>query len=263
MSAGTDMMAVRRAALDSLAALPLPAQAPFARFRVDLAEHLTQAEGVRVPASLARAVAALLIRDGADPGPGAAIVTGVAEYFDVENARVFHEELFRSVWEVFRCEGLQRPAPAGFKVKTGTISDGSIPLELYGSSWSFKQLHIDRDALLFSHLYGPVTGFGGGDLLLVDIRPYMAGRSLGFEDVFEWSDEATEGSKPVLRAEHHEAVCAEGGVVLPSVGPDQIVFVNNLPGAGILHGVTPVVVTDPGTFRREYHRCSAKELAPC
>jgi hypothetical protein len=216
-----------------------------------------------VPESLTRAVADRLVRQGEPGGSGAAIVSGLTRFFALEQARDFHEALFHAVWAAFRQHAYHSAEPSKFRVKAGLIADGAIPLELYGSNWSFKPLHIDRDALLFSHLYGPVEGFDGGALLLVDIAMYMRLRSLRFSDVFEWSQEPTEGSKPVLRSAHAEAAMAECGVNLGSIGPDEILFVNNLPDAGVLHGATPVVVTDPSAFRREYHRCSVKDLRLC
>ncbi|WP_145788193.1 hypothetical protein [Kitasatospora atroaurantiaca] len=216
-----------------------------------------------IPPALARAVSDLLIRDDDQIGPGAALVTGLLEFFELERARSFHQALFSAVWEVFRQRTVDGDPEKDFRLKTGTISDGAIPIELYGSSWSFKAFHIDRDALLFSHLYGPVVGFTGGELHLIDIRPYMGRHSLRFDDVFEWSDEPTDGCKPVLRSEHTQSALAEYGRTTGSMGPDQIVFVNNLPDTGVLHGATPVVVTDPESFIREYHRCSVKDLRLC
>jgi hypothetical protein len=259
----TGMMALRRSELN---AAPGPAhgeRAPFAGVRVDAAGHgLSASRPEAVPASLARVVAARLDRAGGG-GPGAAVVTGLSRVFALAAARTFHEALFRAVWPAFAGRTGVTGAPADYRVKTGVIADGAIPVERYGSTWSFKDLHIDRDAMLFSHLYGPVSGFTGGALLLVDIVPYMRRQALSFDDVFEWSDEATAGSKPVLRARHYAGALAECGAEIGAPGPDEIVFINNTPGAGILHGVTPVSVTDPATFRREYHRCTVKDLRLC
>ena len=151
----------------------------------------------------------------------------------------------------------EAPAP-GYRMKSGVTADGRIPLEHYGSRWSFKRLHMDRDALLFSHCYGPVRGFSGGALLLADARTYLSRHGLRFRDLFEWSEEPTAGSKPVLRAECEADVMAECGIDLGQPGPDELLFVNNLPGAGILHGVTPVSPYDMENFLREYHRCSVR-----
>ncbi len=118
-----------------------------------------------------------------------------------------------------------------------------------------------RDSLLFSHLYGPVAGFAGGGLRLADVRGYIRRHALRFDDLFEWSQEPTPGSKPVLRAEFEESVMRESGAEIEDIGPDAIVFVNNLPDAGVLHGVSPVTVTDPQRFVREYHRCTVKEAS--
>lgn len=257
MTAMTTMMTMRRAALDGLTGTPQPTEPPFAGLRVDLRDHVpADARPDAVLPALADIVAGRLIRTGERTGPGAAVVAGLSAYYtDLADARRFHEALFRAVWDSMR------PAvgTTEFRIKTGTISDGAIPIELYNSAWSFKDLHIDREVLLFSHLYGPVRGFSGGSLHLVDIRPYMSAHELGFDDLFEWSAEDG-GSKPVLRVEHREPALAQCGIEVGAVGPDEIVFVNNLPDAGILHGVTPVRVTDEDGFHREYHRCSVKDL---
>lgn len=264
MHADTDMMLLRRACLDRLVDTSAVDRKPFADVWVDVRGYLsTPADPQTVPGPLADAVADRLVHTPAHPGAGAAVVVGLAELFDLAGGRVFHEALFRAVWEAFRARTGQTGEPGDFRVKAGIIADGEIPLELYGSRWSFKQLHIDREVLLFSHLYGPVSGFSGGGLLLVDILPYMSRRALRFDDVFEWSQEPTAGSKPVLRDDHREAALAECGVELGALDADQIVFVNNLPDAGVLHGATPVVVTDREHFRREYHRCSVKDLRLC
>lgn len=258
-----DMMAIRQAALDAMSDRPAPAKQPFAGIRVDAREQLTPGK-LGVPAQLVEVLTDRLVRDDETDGIGAAVVGGLSGFPDMAAAREFHEELFRSVLDRFRertsdefTEGLH----GELRVKTGTISDGAIPLESYGSAWSFKKLHADRDALLFSHLYGPVAGFTGGALLLVDIRAFLYRHALRFADLFHWSQEATPGSKPVLPAEHERAVLDECGVELPPPGPDEVVFVNNLPTAGILHGVTPVTVVDQRQFVREYHRCSVKAVA--
>ncbi|MFG3309789.1 hypothetical protein [Streptomyces wuyuanensis] len=264
MNSGTNMMALRKAALDMLAALPPPEQPPFSGFRIELRDYLSPSGRVAgVPKTLVLDIVDLLIRDSSRFGPGAALVSGLLDHFELEDARSFHEVLFKSVWEEFRRCALYEGAPADFRVKVGTISDGAIPVELYGSKWSFKKFHADRDALLFSHLYGPVSGFIGGELRLIDIYNYMSRRSLRFDDVFEWSDEPTDGCKPVLRSSHSESAVAECGTNVGPMGPDQIIFVNNLPGAAVLHGATPVVITDPAIFHREYHRCSVKDLRLC
>lgn len=263
MGTMTPMMAARRVALDRQASATTRREPPFAGMRVDLSHAPPDPEQPdQVPGDLVGAITDLLRRDDGQLGPGAVVVTGLARFFDLTAARTFHEVLFGEVWHAFRVGTLPGGTATDFRIKVGTICDGAIPIELYGSEWSFKQLHIDRDALLFSHLYGPVTGFTGGEILLVDVVHYMRKRSLCFDDIFEWSDEPTAGSKPVLRADHRDTALAESGVEL-RVGPDEVIFVNNSPAAGILHGVSPVVVTDPDGFHREYHRCSVKDLRLC
>ncbi len=256
----TDMMAERRSALDRMAELPGPAGSlrPFAGIRVELHDHLPADRTAAVTRDLVLAVSDRLVRD--DAGVGAVVVTGLSRTLDVERARAFNETLFREVWEDFRVRSGHGGAADGYRIKTTVTSDGAIPPELYGSRWSFKALHMDRDALLFSHVYGPAAGFTGGAVHLVDVRAYMRRHTLRFDDLFTWSDEPTEGSKPVLREGHHEAALGECGVDLGALGPDAVLFVNNLPSSGILHGVTPVAVTDQKNFIREFHRCSVRGL---
>ncbi|GGO84874.1 pyruvate kinase [Wenjunlia tyrosinilytica] len=256
-----DMMMKRRSALDRMAAPSgaHPAPRPFAGIDVSLAEHSVDYESAKMPRTLIHSIAELLIRDGKSSGPGAARVIDLPRQPGLGKAHTFHEALFREVWAEFMTRSSDVDRAICCRIKTKTLTDGAIPPELYGSNWSFKKLHIDREALLFSHLYGPVSGFTGGALHLVDIRSYMHRHKLRFDDVFEWSAEPTPGSKPVLSARHQDAALAECGIDLGAPGPDQVIFVNNMPGAGILHGVTPVVVADPDNFIREYHRCSVKE----
>ncbi len=251
MQSTIDMMAMRRAALDAMAGLPEPPGSLSAEaIRIDAGPQPD-------PGVLAVAVRDRLLRDA---GPGAALVTGLDAAFDVLRARKFHEALFAAVWELVEPAAGDEVPGNGYKVKMNVIADGAIPLELYGSAWSFKELHMDRDALIFSHLYGPTAGFDGGALLLADVRAYMGRHSAGFTDLFDWSQEPTPGSKPVLRAEHESAVLAEYGANVGPLGPGEILFVNNLPSAGILHGATPVEVTDPDGYVREYHRCSVRRV---
>ncbi|MDF9811458.1 hypothetical protein [Streptomyces sp. SPB162] len=242
--------------------LPVPRR-PFSGIHVALSEHPPLSGPSVAPATLVQEVADRLVQAQGMPSQGAAVVVGLSQYFSLNDARMFHETLFRAVWgEVqHRCSHAEETGPVKqYRIKTNITSDGAIPPELYGSTWSFKQLHIDRDALFFSHLYGPASGFSGGELLLLDIRVYMLRHALRFSDVFTWSDEPTEGSKPVLRSEHQDAAMAESGINLGALGADDVLFVNNSPHAGILHGVMPVVIKEPDRFVREFHRCSVKEI---
>ncbi|MFG2049366.1 hypothetical protein ACGFIW_18285 [Micromonospora sp. NPDC048935] len=259
----TEMMEMRRAALDAMADLPgqSPASPPFAGVRVDGGPFLAAAPSDRVPGALVAAIVDRLDRTVGREGCGAALVTGLSGVFDLAATRRFHEALFRAVWrEIEPMVGAEVPG-RGYRTKVNLTADGAIPLELYGSRWSFKQIHMDRDALLFSHCYGPVSGYDGGEVILADARSYLSRHRARFTDLFEWSEEPTPGSKPVLRAEHQSDVMAECGVNLGCLDSDQILFVNNLPSAGILHGATPVQVRDPANYLREFHRCSVRRLA--
>lgn len=257
----TEIMTLRQNELIRLTEAPCPYKESFEDIRIDLADVVTDDNG---PSGAIDRIAALvadrLMRAKDSPGPGAAVVTGLSAWFDIDQARTFNEQLFPEVWRSFRERHTELMSHSDFRFKTSVLVDGSIPLELYGNEWSFKELHFDREVLLFSHLYGPVQGFSGGELLLVDIWPYLGNHQLHFDDAFTWSDEPTTGSKPVLRQSHCDSALSECGINLGPCGPDEIVFVNNSPDAGVLHGVTPVALTDPSAYRREFHRCSVKSL---
>lgn len=254
-------MVARRSALDAMADLPVNTSSgpPFSRIRIDLDYYVAGHDSSLKSPALARAVTERLIRDDITAGGGAAVVSGLANHFDIPRARVFHESLFRQVWQEMSHRAGYIYEDGSYPIKTKIVSDGAIRPELYGSAWSFKQLHIDRDALLFSHLYGPISGFTGGELVLVDVRAYMQSQRLRFKDAFLWSDEPTDGSKPVLRQEHVDAALEGFGINLGTVGPNELIFVNNAPEAGILHGVFPLSVTDQSSFVRQFHRCSVKD----
>ena len=78
----------------------------------------------------------------------------------------------------------------------------------------------------------------------------VGGAAPGPAHVFDWPQEPTEGSKPVLRFPHNEAALAQCGINIDWIGSDEILFVNNLPDVGILRGATPVIVTDSSAFER-------------
>lgn len=258
-----DMTAARRSALDRMGAAgpAAPSVRPLSDIRVRLHDHFSGRAPATIPDSLVRAVSDRLVRTaGARDGPGVAVVVGVSDYFDSSGGRRFNEALFRRVWPDFQWHCGEADPEAEYRIKVTVTADGAIPFERYGSEWSFKRLHQDRDALLFSHLYGPLSGFAGGELLVVDARTYLQRHRLRVDDAFVWSDEPTAGSKPVLRAEHHDTAMAECGVNLGALGPDCILLVNNTPAGGILHGVTEVIVGNPDEFVREFHRCSVKEV---
>ncbi|MGH3855278.1 MAG: hypothetical protein ACRDR6_17645 [Pseudonocardiaceae bacterium] len=251
----------RRYALEAMGrAAARPPSPDSAHLRLDEHTDPTRPD----PRDLVDAVTRRLLRDldDATDGPGYTVLSGLSGSFvDVDEARLFHRHLFDQVWSLFRKQ--PKLIPDGpFRTASRTVADGRIPIDQYGSAWSFKELHADRDALLFSHLYGPAQGFDGGELLIADARRFLAGRSLAFDEVFSWSQEPTAGSKPVLRRRYHEAVMTECGAVFKLGCTDIVVLVNNLPEAGVLHGARPVRVTDPDRFVREYHRCSARQADP-
>lgn len=252
------IMETRRIGLNRMAALPgpQPARRPFADMRVDIRQHAVEPKS-NVPRSLVGAIAGRLVRDCDRESSGSVLVTGLSSVFDLQAVQGFHQALFQAVWADFSLQSREVSEYSDHRLKPAVTTDGKIPVADYGSNWSYKELHADREALLFSQLYGPVAGFTGGALLLVDVRAYMRMHHLKFDEIFTWSDEPTPGSKPTLRVDYRDGALSECGTNLGVLGPDEILFVNNCPSAGILHGVTPVVVTDPARFVRIFARWSA------
>jgi hypothetical protein len=251
------MMWRRREAINGFATLPkaLTAATGFADVELDA----TDALAVEDRPALVRAICDRLVRDKAGT-PGAVLVSGLGRRFgaDLAAARAFHVQLFDTVWQEFRRRCPELDDGRAYECKSRVLSDGRIPEADFGSRWSFKKLHADRSAELFSHMYGPNSGFSGGEVLLVDARAFVARLGVGFDDAFEWSDEAG-GSKPVLRERYADEAVETCGRNLGQLTEDSILFINNQPSAGVLHGATGVVVADEAEFVRQYHRCSASE----
>jgi hypothetical protein len=251
------MMSRRREAIDGFASLPATLLEPvgFAGIELHAAEAILRDDR----SAVARAVCDRLVRDR--PGtPGAVLVSGLGRRFgsDLVGARAFHVLLFQTVWEEFRRRSPERGDGRSYECKSRVLSDGRIPEADFGSRWSFKKLHTDRSAELFSHMYGPNSGFSGGNVLVVDARAFVGARGLSFDAAFEWSDEVG-GSKPVLRERYADEAVESCGRNLGQLTEDSILFINNQPSAGILHGATGVVVRPEADFVRQYHRCSVSE----
>jgi hypothetical protein len=248
------MMQRRRQAIDQFARLPseFASTGVFDDIEVPAADALLAGE----LAPVVTAVCNRLTRSSPSR-PGAALVTGfgAAGGDAVTAQRVAHRRLFTQVWDAFRRRGT---LTEDYEIKTKLLSDGCIPEADYGSRWTFKPLHSDRSADLFSHLYGPSTGFSGGEVLLVDIRAFLLTHGLDFDTAFEWSEEKGE-SKPVLRDCFTQEAITRWGRNLGQLTPDCVLFVNNQPDSGVLHGATPVHVLDEQAFVRQYHRCSVSE----
>jgi hypothetical protein len=251
-----DMAEARRSALDqAVGSEPAGSAKPFTNINVEVpAKFAARCEDAN---RLALAVVDRLRRDTG--AAGVALVHGLARSLSIAAARDFHEKLFAQVWAHLRSYLPDVEPGVHYQTKAGVTTDGAIPVELYGSSWSFKSLHMDRDALVFSHLYGPVSGFAGGELILVDALAFMQRRHLSFEEAFQWSDEEEVNRKPVLRAQFVEEALATCGANLGVLDADSILFINNAPSSGILHGVTPVRAIGKEHFVREFHRCSVKD----
>lgn len=251
---GAEMMTARKDALDSAREHARPAEA-------------TASDTLRV-ADYPSPAAAQLVEDIVDrldrthfgrARPGYAVVSGLRAGRTLGEVRDLNERLFEAVWRIYLERSNVLPKDRDFRTATTLTADGSIPLDLFGSAWSYKAPHADRNAILFSHVYGPTQGFDGGDILIIDALSYLADNDLGFDDAFTWSDEPGE-QKVVLREEHVVRALRDHGRNLGRLNSDCMLFVNNMPASGILHGARPVRVTDQERFVREIHRCTAREV---
>ena len=252
---GLEMMRERRTQFERARSLvgfvPVSQRPVVQRFHLPDAGEIT---GDEPPPALVRELAVTLSPRQTGSGSGCALVTGLASLGDLSTARRFSTVLLAAVWtETLRQHPGRYPSDREFRVSDSLTSDGQIPPELYGSAWTLKPLHQDRDPVLFTHVYGPSEGYDGGEVLIVDAIAYLHDNLLSFGEAFTWTD-GTGAQKPLLREAHHEAALATHGANLGRLGPDSVLLVNNSPAAGILHGARPVTVTDHGGFCRELHR---------
>ena len=193
-------------------------------------------------------------------GIGYCLLEGVSELMTLEDARELSHLLFRDVWQQFRLRSCRISADRDFHCTETLTKDGEIPEELFGSRWSFKPAHADRNGVLFSHVYGPTAGFDGGEAFVIDALAYATETGLGFDELFVWSDEPRE-QKPVLRPEHVDVALASHGRRFGKLTHDAILFVNNSP-EGLLHGATEFERIDERAFSRSLHRCVVREREP-
>jgi hypothetical protein len=251
---GTTMMAARMAAFDGSAR---PDPFDHARFAVqDIRITGADRTGPRRVALVEKIVDRLTTHPDGD-GAGYCLVDGLAALMPVEAAREFSAAMFADVWTRYRSRSDRIADGRDFYDIETLTRDGAIPTELFGSRWSFKPPHADRNGVLFAHVYGPSAGFGGGDVLLIDALAYAKDRGLAFNDAMTWSDDPG-AQKPVLRPEHVEPALTSHGRRFGQLSPDSILFVNNGP-EGLLHGATELKITDEQDFARFLHRIVVRE----
>lgn len=251
---GPAMMAARKAAFDGQARPHPFDHARFAAQDVRIAAGDCTGSG---RAALAEMIADRLATHPDGVGAGYCLLNGLAALMPVEAAREFSVCLFTAVWARYRARSRRIAGERDFYDIETLTRDGAIPTELFGSRWSYKPPHADRNGVLFAHVYGPSAGFGGGDVLLIDALAYAKDSGLAFDDVMTWSDEP-ETQKPVLRPEHVEPALSTHGRRFGQLSPDSILFVNNGP-EGLLHGATDLEITDEGLFTRFLHRIVVRE----
>jgi len=250
---GAEMMAERKAALAA------PRRRGFDRllFRT----QRLRADGRLAPGppldELVEEVVDLLSTPPEGSGIGYCLIEGVSAGRTVEEVRRLSFRLLNEIWERYRlrnhCFGTERDF---YCAETLTL-DGAIPPELFGSRWSFKPPHADRNGVLFAHVYGPAQGFRGGEVIVIDAISYLAETALTFDEAFTWSDEPAE-QKPVLRPEHVAGALDCFGRNFGKMDYDSILIVNNSPN-GLLHGATELEIFDDTRFERALHRSVVRE----
>jgi hypothetical protein len=249
------MMVARQAAFESR-----PTERNFNRELFHTQTYrLRQQEQLDPPSALADLIADHLATPPYGEGIGYFLLEGASAGRTVEQVRELSYRLLGEVWERFRgrCVNLQGDNGRTFDCAQTLTKDGSVPIELFGSRWSFKPPHADRNGVIFAHVYGPTRGFTNGEVLLVDALSYAFASSLTFDEVIAWSDEPRE-QKPVLRAAHVDAAVARYGRNLGVMDEDKILFVNNTPN-GLFHGATEPDASDGVEFLRMYHRTVIRE----
>jgi hypothetical protein len=206
-------------------------------------------------ADLSQHVAESLERSTTTPSGGAVLLSGL-QWPEVPSERYRdHASFFSAVWS--RYDALRRPRSGSVYLTEKLVEDGKVPPALYGTKWTFKSLHSDSKSKVFSHLFGQLRGFEGGNVILVDMRSYFASCQLSFEDVFEWADENQPTAKCVVRAEHSSIALDRFGIDLGPLHCGATLLVNNSPESGIFHAASELTIRDEASFSRSYHRCSA------
>lgn len=250
-SAGPDMVRIRREALDRMGA---GCRGWDSSSIPDIGIDLNQQDD---PMDHVPGIVHLLRRDTDHMGAGVAALRGVRAIGNIPAIRQFQKEIFANVWSDLLATMEDRLPPAAYRVRAFCTHDGAIPFDVHGSKWSFKPLHADRHALLFCHHYAPVTGVRGGDLQVVDARSLLSDAGMGFDDAFDWSSQAHDEARPVLKPRLAARALEVYGMTL-TVDDDTLFFINNLPGAGIMHGATPVTVAAE-TWERTFHRLTVQD----
>lgn len=190
-------------------------------------------------------------------GPGYCLVYGLSKVMAAESVRQFSVQLFEIVWDQFRSQSSRISDDRVFYLIETLTNDGQVDPHDYGSSWTFKPPHADRNGVLFAHVYGPNSGYRGGAVLLVDALSYAKESGLTFDEVMTLSKDSGP-QKPVLRAEHVAPAVAGYGRSFGRLSPDAILFVNNGP-EGLLHGATELEIRSERDFRRPLHRVVVRE----
>jgi len=261
---GAAMMAARKHALDHAAERPDGVHDPLDRSWSVAIPPTASSKPDLLVAELATTVARSLLRHPRGAGAGFALVRGLRGVGDLQRIRGFTKTLFDATWTIYSEKDGSFPPDRPFATEAKVTEDGAIPLHLFGTAWTFKELHSDRDAILFAHVLGPATGYVGGDILIVDALSLLRGTGLTFNEAFQWSDEPG-SQKPVLRAHLYDVATRCYGWNLGRLSADSALFVNNTPSAGILHGATPLTIADDRKFQRVIFRCVSfeDEGPPC
>jgi hypothetical protein len=208
---------------------------------------------------LVHAVADLLQQGPPSFGPGFALIRDLHRWTDAERRNSFQIALTNLVWLEFVRRGWNDVETERTRLNFFQASDGDLPVDLVGSTVTFKRMHFDPHSIFFAHYYEPPVNLSGGELRLVDVRSYLAATALELEEVcVALEDRGNEGRLVVLD-EHREAMLERHAVTLAPPGPEQsvLLLVRNDPVLGVAHEISPIASKRPDQpFRRRFVRTS-------
>lgn len=209
--------------------------------------------------ALVRAIADRLQQGPPSFGPGFALIRDLHRWTNDKRRNSFQIALTNLVWSEFVRRGWNDIEMEGSRLNFFEASDGELPVDLVGSSVTFKRMHFDPHSLFFAHYYEPPENLSGGELRLVDVRSYLAATALELEDVcVALEDRGNEGRLVVLD-DHREAMLERHAVTVVPPRPEQslLLLVRNDPVLGVAHEISPIAAERPNEpFRRRFVRTS-------
>lgn len=201
--------------------------------------------------------------------PGFLVIPNITEYLDMtqENSfdiiHQFQRKIFDGVCQVLFTQSTSPfENKSDFQIVNFKRVDGQAeqPDGFVGPQWTEKRVHHDPHNLFFTHAYGPLSGFSGGQLQLFDYKQMMQDKGLKFEDMFEADQMPDFQCRPVLRKEWQSAISPYLTTLTTQDEFDSkghrkvpIVFLNN---HRLAHAVVPLSISPDQSipFHRIFNR---------